>query len=410
MQTPPGQRTAKEQAEIFAAWRLSVPELQSFADEIDGLWKEFPEAPTSVLRLAERTGGHERGTFRLDRGSWTNPREPVAPHVPSSLHPISEDAPPNRLTFARWLADERSPLTARVQVNRVWQTIFRAGLVQTPEDFGTRAPQPEYQELLDWLAVEFMERGWSLKQLLRTIVNSSTYQQDSRASQELVQSDPGNRLLARGPRFRAEAEVVRDITLTVSGLIHHKVGGRSIFPPIPQSVIDVNYVKPDYWYPPKPPERYRRALYVFRKRSMPDPVLTSFDAPNADYSCARRIRSNTPLAALASLNEPIFVEAAQAMALRVLREGGATDAERIEYAFRLCTSRPPTSAERDEVLKLLRNRRKQLAEGWISINEIATGDPAKRPELPPQATPQDAAAWSIVARVMLNLDETLSKN
>ena len=186
--------------------------------------------------------------------------------------------------------------------------------------------------------------------------------------------------------------------------------GRSIFPPIPQSVIEVNFEQPDYWHPPEGPERYRRALYVFRKRSMPDPVLTSFDAPNADFSCAGRVRSNTPLAALASLNDPIFVEAARAMALRVLREGGATELERIDFAFRLCISRRPTSAELDEVLKLLQSRRKRLAEGWISINEVATGDSTKRPEPPSQATPQDVAAWSIVARVLLNLDETLSKN
>ena len=410
MQTSPHQRTETQRAEVFAAWRLSVPEFEAFNSEITALQERYPDAPTSVLHLAERTGAHARSTFRLERGIWTNPVERVAAHTPASLHPLLKTSVPDRLTFARWLVDENSPLTARVQVNRVWQAMFGTGLVPTPEDFGTRAPQPVYQNVLDWLSVDFMERGWSLKQLLRTIASSATYQQDSRATPQMVEMDPSNALLARGSRFRAEAEVLRDIALSVSGLLHEKVGGPGIFPPIPQSVIDFNYVKPDYWYPPEGRDRYRRSLYVFRKRSMPDPSLTSFDAPNADISCARRVRSNTPLSALVSLNEPIFVEAAQAMALRVLREGGTSEADRVDYAFRLCTSRGPTPEETEEVLKLLQNRRRQLAEGWISINQIATGDSAENPEIPPHATPQDAAAWTIAARVLLNLDETLSKN
>ena len=180
---------------------------------------------------------------------------------------------PARLAFARWLADKQSPLTARVAVNRIWQAIFGEGLVETPEDFGTRAPVPEYRELLDWLAVDFMEHGWSQKHLIRTIVTSATYQQSSAVSPALLERDPRNRLLARGPRFRADAEVVRDIALSVSGLITHKLGGPSMIPPVPQNVLDYNYTYPAYWTPAQGPDRYRRTLYVFRKRSMPDPVL-----------------------------------------------------------------------------------------------------------------------------------------
>jgi hypothetical protein len=226
----------------------------------------------------------------------------------------------------------------------------------------------------------------------------------------LLERDPRNQLLARGPRFRADAEVVRDIALTAAGLIHHRIGGPGVIPPVPQNVLDYNYVYPAYWTPATGPERYRRTVYGFRKRSMPDPVMSNFDAPNGDFSCARRVRSNTPLAALTGLNETIFVEAARALAMRVLKEAGADDMERAKYAFLLCTSRPPSDAECNEVLALLKSRRQRLADGWLNPREVITGDPTTLPALPENTTPQDAAAWTLVARVLLNLDETMAKN
>lgn len=410
LQTPVAERTPAQQSAVFGAWRRTVADLKSLNDEIDAQWKNYPAALTSVLHLAERHGSFVRPTHLLDRGGWDKPKQVVAPHTPAAFHKFeATDAPP-RLAFARWLADRRSPLTARVAVNRVWQAIFGQGLVETSEDFGTRASIPEYRELLDWLAVDFMEHGWSQKHLIKTIVTCATYQQSSAVSKELRERDPRNHLYARGPRFRAEAEVVRDIALTVSGLMTHKAGGPALIPPVPQNVLDYNYVYPAYWKPTEGPDRYRRTLYAFRKRSMPDPVLSSFDAPNSDVSCARRVRSNTPLAALTGLNEVIFNEAARALALRVLREGGSDDVQRAEYAFRLCTARLPRAAERDEILALLKSRRQRLAEGWLNIREVATGDATKLPDIPPQTTPQDAAAWSLVSRVLLNLDETISKN
>ena len=426
MQKPVGERSPRQQAIVVAAWRQTVPELKEINDKISALADQYPEAQTSVLTMIERSGEHRRETFLLDRGVWNKPKHEVARHVPAKLHPFKagEGSPPvrdssipadvatrpTRLQFARWLVNRQSPLAARVQVNRVWQAIFGSGLVRTPEDFGTRAPQPEHLQLLDWLALDFMDRSWSTKHLIRTILSSATYQQSSRVTRELLEMDPQNRLLARGPRFRAEAEVVRDIVLCVSGLLNRKVGGPSIFPPVPESVLNNNFSKLGYWRTAQGPERYRRGIYLFRQRSMPDPTLTSFDAPNADFACARRVRSNTPLAALVSLNEPIFVEAAQAMALRILREGGATDEERVDYAFRLCLGRNATADEHAELLSLLTNRRRRLAEGWISINAIATGDLATSPSVPDETNPQDAAAWTIASRVLLNLDETLSKN
>ncbi len=410
LQTPRGNRTPQQQAEIFAAWRVTVPELKPFNDEIETLWKQFPEALTSVLHLAECGVEDARETHRLDRGGWDKPKETVTPGVIAALHPLPEDAAPTRLAFARWLADKRSPVTARVEVNRVWQAMFGVGIQETAEDFGTRAPEPSHPELLDWLDVDFMEHGWSHNHLIRRIVTSAAYQQTSRATPALLAKDPKNRLLARGPRFRADAEVVRDIALRTSGLLSDKIGGPSIFPPVPQSVLDINYFKPTYWEPAEGAERYRRSLYIFRKRAMPDPTMSAFDAPNGDVACPRRVRSNSPLAALAALNETVFLEAAQALALRVLREGGKTDAQRADYAFRLCTARAAKPAERDELLKLLASRRLRIAGGWLPARELSTGDAGKLPVLPHGTTPQDAAAWTIAARVLLNLDETLTKN
>ncbi len=410
LQIPSSERTARQQADLFAAWRATVDELKVLNDEIDAQWQQFPEAPTSMLHLAQRSADQSRTTHLLDRGNWDQPRQVVEPHTPAALHEWQRGDEPPRLALARWLADPQSPLTARVAVNRVWQAIFGEGLVETPEDFGTRSPVPEYRELLDWLAVDFMEHGWSQKHLIRTIVTSATYQQSSAVTPQLLERDPKNRLLARGPRFRADAEELRDLALSLSGLLTNRLGGASIIPPVPQNVLDYNYTYPDYWTPTKGPDRYRRALYVFRKRSMPDPVLNCFDAPNGDSSCVRRARSNTPLAALAGLNEIIFTEAAQGLALRVLREAGADDSQRADYAFLLCTARDPGPAERDEILSLLHSQRERLADGWLNAREVATGDATRMPALPPDTTPQDAAAWTLVSRVLMNLDETMTKD
>ena len=407
---PADQRTPRQSDALFTAWRASDPSLKKFVTEADALWKKFPAATTSVLHLTERSPADTRATRLLDRGAWDKPLHPVAPHVPTALHALPADAPANRLTLARWIADRRSPLTARVAVNRVWQSLFGTGLVETAEDFGTRTPVPLHQDLLDWLAVDFMEHGWSQKHLVRTLVSSRTYQQTSRATPAQLERDPRNQYLARGPRFRADAEVVRDVALSIAGLLSPKLGGPSIFPPIPENVLSYNYSKVTYWDVPTGPDRYRRSLYVFRKRSMPDPMLSAFDAPNGDFSCVRRIRSNTPLAALTGLNETILVEAAQAFALRLWREAGPTDADRATYAYRLATARPPRPAERDAVVQLVTATRTRLRQGELKAGDIAFSVLTRPADLPADATPIDLAAWTIAARVVLNLDETLTKN
>ncbi|MCA9037453.1 MAG: DUF1553 domain-containing protein, partial [Planctomycetaceae bacterium] len=407
---PANKRSHNQQTALFAAWRKSIPQLQSINEQITALWDQYPQASTSVLHVAEREPEYHRPTYILKRGNWDQPEHAVAPHVPAAFHPLPESDEPPRLQFARWLVDPQSPLAARVAVNRVWQIIFGSGLVETSEDFGTRAPVPEYRDILDWLAVDFMEHNWSTKHLIRRITGSQTYQQTSRVTARLLEADPQNRLLTRGSRFRADAEIIRDSAMALAGLIHHKIGGPGVIPPVPQNVLDYNYVYPDYWKPAEAPERYRRTVYGFRKRSMPDPAMSTLDAPNADFACARRIRSNTPLAALTELNEPIFVECAQALALRILREGGPEDVARIDYAYQLCMARSPTAAERDVLMDHLAAQRQRIADGWLNAREVATGKAHLLPQLPENCTPQDAAAWTLTSRVLLNLDETMSRN
>src|SRR5205823_7116830 len=235
-----------------------------------------------------------------------------------------------------------------------WQAYFGSGLVSTAEDLGKQSEPPSHPELLDWLAVKFMDGGWSLKDMQRLIVTSATYRQSSHVTPELYRRDPDNRLLARGPRFRVEGEIVRDIALSASGLLSPKVGGPSIYPPAPDFLfVPPASYGPKNWYEAKGEDRYRRALYTFRYRSVPYPMLQTFDTPNGDISCVRRARSNTPLQALTTLNEPLFLESARALAMRVIEEGGDTDAKRLTYAVRRCVARRPTEQEASQLLALL---------------------------------------------------------
>ena len=409
LRSPEDRRTADDRAAIFEAWRKTVPELKDHDEAISRIWREMPAAQTTVLHLAPRPPSRHRTTRLLDRGNWMKPLQAVEAHVPAALHPLPAGAPANRLGFAMWLVSRESPLAARVAVNRVWQAIFGEGLAEVPDDFGTRSPVPVQRDLLDWLAVDFPEHGLSQKHLIRRIVTSDTYKQSSRATPAAIAADPTNRFLARGPRFRADAEVLRDLALSVSGLVTHGLGGPGVMAPVPQNVLDYNYGGVSR-KAAEGPERYRRSVYLHRKRSMPDPLLSAFDAPNGDIACARRLRSNTPLAALAGLNEPVFVEAARALALKSLRDGGADDTARIRQAFSACTGRLPSGDETATLLAFLDTSRRRIADGWLDSREVATGNADTIPALPPGTTPQDAAAWTLVARVLLNLDETVSKH
>jgi hypothetical protein len=407
LNVPPAERSPAQVAAVFRHFRTTVPEWKPVNDRLEALWKQWPEGHTTMTLLVR---AEPRRTALLKRGDWLQPEKPVGAGVPAALHPLPADADDSRLTFARWLVDRRSPTTARVFVNRVWQQYFGTGLVETPEDFGLQSPPPSHPELLDWLAVEFMESGWRIKHLHRLIVNSATYRQSSRVTPELFERDPENRLLARGSRFRVEAEIVRDIALAASGLLNREIGGPGIFSPAPEFLFQppASY-GPFNWAEETGPDRYRRGLYTFRRRSTPYPALTVFDAPNGDFACVRRTRSNTALQALTTLNEPVFVECARALALAVVAQGGGTDEERVTYAFRRVLSRPPTRDEKQERRGLLERQRQRIAEGWVNPHELATGANALPADLPPGVTPTTLAAYTAVSRVLLNLDETITK-
>jgi len=423
---PRERRTPAQTAAVFSYWRTTVPEFQLTNEKIEALWKQWPTGNTALTLVAR---AQPRDTRLLKRGDWLKPAESVTPGVPAFLHPLQGNDPAgSRLALAHWLVDRRSPTTARVLVNRLWQAYFGIGLVSTPEDFGMQSEPPSQPELLDWLACEFMEpryrcqaessglfhrtlsEAWSLKHIHRLIVTSSTYRQSSVVNPQLYTKDPYNRLLARGPRFRVDAEIVRDIALDASGLLNPKIGGPSIFSPAPAFLFQppASYA-PFPWKEVTGPDRYRRALYTFRRRSTPYPVLQVFDAPNGDVSCVRRLRSNTPLQALASLNETEFVECAQALARKTLAEGGATDTDRITYAFRRVLARTPTTDETLELLSLLTKQRIRIGEGWVNANEIATGTDEPAADLPKGATPAQMAAYTVVSRVIFNLDESITK-
>jgi hypothetical protein len=377
---PSDQRNDEQMRAVFSHWRGTVPEWKEANEQIETLWRPHPEGTTQLV-LRERT--QPRSTHRLDRGDFLKPKDSVTPGVPAFLHTLSDDASPSRLTFARWLADRNSPTTARAIVNRVWQAYFGTGLVSTSEDLGSQSEAPSHPELLDWLAIEFMDSGWSSKRLHRLIVSSSTYRQSSKVTPQLYARDPYNRLLARGTRLRVEAEAVRDIALAASGLLNPKIGGPSVYPPAPEFLFQppASY-GPKTWNVATGPDKYRRALYTFRFRSVPYPMLQTFDAPNGDAACVRRVPSNTPLQALTTLNEPLFVECAQALAARTLEDGGDTDESRIIFAFRHCVARQPTADESTVLLNMLNKQRQRFA---------------------------NDAVWTALCRVLLNLDETITK-
>jgi hypothetical protein len=263
--------------------------------------------------------------------------------------------------------------------------------------------------LLDWLACEFMDSGWSVKHVHRLILNSATYRQSSKVSHELYSRDPQNTLLARGPRVRVEGEIVRDIALAASGLLNPTVGGPSLFHPIPFKLEPPLSYAPFPWEEETGADRYRRALYTFRRRSTPYPVLQNFDVPNADFSCVKRTRANTPLQALTTLNETLFVECAQSLARNTLKNGGSTDEDRVTYAFRRALARKPSGDEQQELIALVDKQRKRLADGWLNPNLIAAGANEPARDLPEGATPTQLAAYTVLSRVLLNLDETITK-
>jgi len=308
--------------------------------------------------------------------------------------------------LAQWLVSPENPLTARVQVNRLWETLFGVGLVRTAEEFGSQGELPSHPGLLDWLAVEFMEKKWDVNHMIRLMVTSAAYRQSSRVTPELAAMDPDNRLLARGPRFRLSAEMIRDQALAVAGLLSPKLYGPPVRPPQPKLGLSAAFGSGTDWETSAGEDRYRRALYTTWRRSNPYPSMTTFDAPNREVCQVRRERSNTPLQALVTLNDPVYMEAAQALARRLVAVGGSTAVERIRFGYRVCLSRNPSE---DELNRLTTFHAKSVER--FRADPAKAKDVATKPlgEPPAGVDVAELAAWTMVGNVLLNLDETLMK-
>jgi uncharacterized protein DUF1553/uncharacterized protein DUF1549/cytochrome c len=399
LQTPPKERHEGHQdivtsflKETNLGFRQRLTGLEAFA-------KQEPKVPST---LVVRELPKPRDSYVQIGGDFLRKGVAVSPGVPAVLPPLKTNATPNRLDLARWLVDPRNPLTARVAVNRVWQYYFGKGLVATDNDFGTQGSPPTHPELLDWLASEFKEHGWSQKKLHRLIVTSATYRQDSRHRPDLATVDPENHWLGRQQRLRLEAEIIRDEALTASGLLNPKIGGPSVFPPQPEGASKLGQIQRE-WVASEGPDRYRRGMYTYFWRSSPHPGLMVFDAPDSTTACTRRNRSNTPLQALTLLNDKGYYEFAQGLAHRVLREPATGDSARLNLAFRLCLARSPQPEEVSRINTLLSQQIESFRGSPADALRVTGTD------IPAETDVAQWAAWTSVARALLNLDEFVTR-
>ena len=404
----PDKRKAEEATTLLDFFEKSHPEAERLRRALASIEARLPAKPEMKVRIVRERTKDRRATHVFHRGEFKQPGDRVSAGTPEVLPPIKhrKGSDGDRLDLARWLVSGENPLPPRMTANQIWTHLFGRGLVTTLSDFGVRGERPSHPALLNWLAAEFVNNGWSRKQLIKTIVTSNTYRQASHHRPELRELDPKNNLLARQNRFRVDAELIRDFSLGVAGLLSAKVGGPSVFPPIPDGVADVNYNSAFKWKTSPGPDKFRRGIYTYFKRTAPHPNLTTFDCPDSNVTCVQRTRSNTPLAALITLNNGTFAEAARGLAGRLLREKPATNVKnRIEYAFRICLSRPPTPAERDRLEELF-----SQSHEWYANNEAAARAFAVADETADDAAAVETAAWAATVRVLLNLDEFLTRN
>ena len=399
---PPPQKDSTEPPEFRPARTIVADLRKKLADE----------KRATVPVMEELAADKQRVTKLQHRGNWQDLGPEVAAGVPAVFPQpaVAEGARLDRMALARWLVDSRNPLTSRVVVNRIWERLFGIGIVSTSEEFGSQGDFPSHPELLDWLADELVHGKWNTKAIIRLIVTSAAYRQTSRATPDLVAHDPENRLVACGPRIRLSAEVIRDQALSAAGLLSRKKGGPSVNPPQPNMGLNAAFGGTIDWKTSVGEDRYRRAIYTTWRRSNPYPSMATFDAPSREVCTVRRPRTNTPLQALVTLNDPVYVEAAQALARRMVREGGSTAADRTVRGFRLVLSRQPSSAEVERLVKL----HDVAMAGFSSDNEaaqkLATDPLGPVPSDLAIGTDNgrmaDLAAWTVVANVILNLDET----
>jgi hypothetical protein len=396
-------RSEEERKQVAEYFRSAAESLRGRREELASLKKELKALGiVSTLVMQEKPSSEAPSEHVRARGAFSAKGEQVFADVPAVLNRLPAGVPPNRLGLARWLVSKDNPLTARVTVNRIWALYFGKGIVETEEDFGSQGSAPTHPELLDWLAVEFMESGWRLKHLHRLIVTSNAYRQSSAVTPQHLDLDPGNRLISRGPRFRLEAEMIRDVALAASGLISPKIGGPSVFPYQPAGVRDIPYNN-EKWEESKGEDRYRRSIYTFLQRTAMYPSLATFDMNTREVCSARRIRTNTPLQALTTLNDPAFFEMAKALARRALKEGGSDERSRIEYAFLLTASRKPQPAEVEEIEAWQRRDREYFSSHPLEARVLVGNDK------PAGADDVEVASWTVLANVLLNRDEALTK-
>jgi len=404
----PAERSAADQQVIADYVAGQDPETAELALRLEKLKEQSPKSPMMSVRVMKPA---ERLTRVLHRGDFLQPGNEVRGDILATIeetHPLTSrhpNQPPDRLDLARWLIHEDHPLTPRVTVNQVWSHLFGRGLVPTINDFGVRGDQPTHPKLLDWLAWQFpRDMGWSRKTLIKTIVMSATYRQSSRHRLELREIDPTNRLLARQNRLRVEAEIVRDLHLAVGGLLSRRMGGPSVYPPLPPGITELSYANNFQWKTSEEDNRYRRGMYTFFKRTSPHPTLISFDCPDSNTTRLQRESSNTPLQALATLNNEVYTEAAQAMARRVISEAGPGDAERLEYALRLCVVRAPRAEEVEAFRHLLNESRQYFQQHSAEAEQLARRHAAAG------IAPAENAAWVATVRVVMNLDEFIVRD
>ena len=381
--------------EVREAWKRRL----ALEREREALERNFP----TVMVMEEQPA--RRDTFLLLRGAYDKPGEKVEAGVPAALPPLPAGASNSRLTLARWLTDPQNPLTARVAVNRFWQMYFGTGLVKTVEDFGSQGEAPSHPELLDWLATEFVRSGWDVKAMQKLIVTSQTYRQSSRATPELVQRDPANRLLARGPRVRLPAEMVRDQALAAAGLLVEKQGGPSVKPYQPEGLWkEINMQDMDY-VQSHGPDLYRRSMYTFWKRTIAPPMMMNFDAANREACVVRENRTNTPLQALNLMNDVTFLEAARFIGQRMLKEAGPDPVARLRHGFRLVLARAPSAAEEQVLRDNLQFHMDYFADAAKAKEFVAVGESPADPAL----NARELAAYGAVASLLLNMDEAVTK-
>ena len=408
-------RTAEQRDLLLAYFQTAVQnqlgerltQHESTLAALRGELSKLEDAIASTLVMADEPDMRE--TYILERGLYDQHGEPVKPGVPAALPPLPPDAEPNRLALAKWLVDPQHPLTARVTVNRIWQSYFGTGLVKTSGDFGLQGEWPSHPGLLDWLAVEFVESGWDVKHIHRLIVTSNAYRQASHATQEKLAADPENRLMSRGPRFRLGAEVLRDQALAVSDLLVEKIGGESVKPYQPPGIWEaVGYTSSNTarFTQDHGAKLYRRGVYTFWKRTAPPSMLQTFDAPSREACVVRRPRTNTPLQALTLMNDVQFVEAARHLAARTLKEGGSDTESRLTFAFRLVTAREPTGEELAILTSTLETHLKEYRREQESAAELLSAGESPRDMSLDTA---EHAAWTMIGNLLLNLDETVTK-